>query len=258
MYKLRTDLLKNRVILVTGAGDGIGKEAAVSFAKHGGQIILLGRTKEKLETVYDQICRIGAPEPAIVNLDLKTLDEATSEHLEKTIEKNYGKLDVLLHNAAVLGARVPLENYDYREWESVIQTNINSVFVLTKALLPLLKKSKDGRIIFTNSSVGKTPRAYWGAYSVSKFALTGFAKILTEELENTTKVVVTSINPGPTRTPMRQSAYPGEDPKKVKNVGALMPLYLYLAGPDSKYEHGNEFSGNRETWDWANRIKKRH
>ena len=105
MYKLRTDLLENRVILVTGAGDGIGKEAAVSFAKHGGQIILLGRTKEKLETVYDQICQIGAPEPAIVNLDLKSLDEATSEHLNKTIEKNYGKLDVLLHNAAVLGAR---------------------------------------------------------------------------------------------------------------------------------------------------------
>ncbi len=255
---MKKDLLENRVILVTGAGDGIGKEAAVSFAKHGGQIILFGRTKEKLEDVYDRICQMGAPEPAIVNLDLQTLDAEASEHLKKTIEDNFGKLDVLLHNAAILGPRVPLESYDYREWESVIQTNITSVFFLTKALLPLLKKSKDGRIIFTNSGVGKTPRAYWGAYSVSKFALTGFAKILSEELENTTKVVVTSVNPGPTRTSMRQSAYPGEDPRKVKNVEALMPLYLYLAGPDSKNEHGKDFSGNQQSWDWANHIKKHH
>ena len=160
MFNLSEDILENRVILVTGAGDGIGKEAAVSFAEHGGQVILLGRTIKKLEKVYDQICQIGAPEPAIVHMDLETLDEATSERLKETIEDNYGRLDVLLHNAAMLGTRVPIENYDYREWTSVIQTNITSVFVLTKALLPLLKKSVDGRIIFTNSSVGKTPRAY--------------------------------------------------------------------------------------------------
>ena len=255
MVNQREDLLANRVLLVTGAGDGIGKEAAISFAKHGGQIILLGRTKEKLEKVYDQICETGAREPAIVDKDLTTLDEATSELLRKTIESNYGKIDVLLHNAAVLGARAPLENYDSREWESVIQTNINSVFFLTKALLPLLKKSADGRIIFTNSTVGKTPRAYWGAYSVSKCALIGFAKILSEELENTTKIVVTSVNPGPTRTSMRQSAYPGENPRKIKSADSLMPLYLYLAGPDSKHEHGNEFSGDPQTWVWINRIK---
>ena len=255
MFNLREDLLANRVILVTGAGDGIGKEAAVSFAEHGGRVILLGRTKAKLEKVYDQICHTGAPEPAIVNLDLKDLDEATSERLKETIEENYGKLDVLLHNAAMLGTRVPIENYDSKEWTSVIQTNVTSVFVLTKALLPLLKKSADGRIIFTNSSVGKTPRAYWGAYSVSKFALTGFAKILSEELENTAKVVVTSVNPEATRTSMRRLAYPGEDPRKIKNVKSLMPLYLYLAGPDSKHEHGKEFSGNQQTWDWANPIK---
>ena len=255
MFNLRKDILADRVILVTGAGDGIGKEAAVSFAEHGGQVILLGRTIKKLEKVYDQICQIGAQEPAIVQLDLETLDEATSEQLKETIQDNCGKLDVLLHNAAILGTRVPLENYDSKEWASVIQTNLTSVFVLTKALLPLLKKSVDGRIIFTNSSVGKTPRAYWGAYSVSKFALTGFAKILSEELENTAKVIVTSVNPGATRTSMRRSAYPGEDPRKIKNVKTLMPLYLYLAGPDSKHEHGKEFSGNQQTWDWANRIK---
>ncbi|MEC8299359.1 MAG: YciK family oxidoreductase [Pseudomonadota bacterium] len=256
MSNLREDLLANRVLLVTGAGDGIGKEAAISFAKHGGKIILLGRTKEKLEKVYDQICETGAREHAIVNVDLTTLNEATSERLKETIKENYGQLDVLLHNAAVLGARVPLESYDSREWATVIQTNMTAVFLLTKTLLPLLKQSLDGRIIFTNSGVGKTPRAYWGAYSVSKFALSGFVKILSEELENTAKVVVTSVNPGPTRTSMRQSAYPGEDPRKIKNANSLMPLYLYLAGPDSKHEHGNEFSGDPQTWDWLNRFKE--
>ena len=255
MFNLKEDLLENRVLLVTGAGDGIGKEAAISFAKHGGQIILLGRTKEKLEKVYDQICETGAREPAIVNMDLTTLDEASGERLQETIRVNYGRLDVLLHNAAVLGARVPLESYDSGEWTSVIQTNLTSVFFLTKALLPLLKKSPDGRLIFTNSSVGKTPRAYWGAYSVSKYALMGFAKILSEELENTAKVVVTSVNPGATRTSMRQSAYPGEDPRKIKRADSLMPLYLYLAGPDSKHEHGNDFSGDPQTWVWPNRTK---
>lgn len=232
-YTAPPELLKNKVILVTGAGDGIGRAAALSYAQHGASVILLGRTLEKLEAVYDEIEALGAPQAAIIPLDLATAGEAEYIQLTNVIDSEFGVLDGLLHNASLLGMRTPLENYDPVTWEKVMQVNTHAPFLLTQALLPLLNLSPSASIIFTSSSVGVKGRAYWGAYSVSKFATQGMMEILADELENTSKVRSNCINPGATRTAMRAEAYPGEQPTNNPIAEDIMPAYLYLMGDDS-------------------------
>lgn len=237
-----SDLLKDRIILVTGAGDGIGRTAALTFAKHGATVILLGRTVEKLEQIYDDIVAAGCPEPGIVPMDLEKAGQAEISELAQVLIENYGRLDGLLHNASILGERVPFDHYSIEQWQRVMQVNSTAVFVLTRLLMPLLRASEDARVVFTSSSVGETPRAYWGAYSVSKYAMEGFAKLMADELENTSNIRVNILNPGGTRTAMRAKAYPAEDPNTLKTPEDLMPLYLYLMGPDSREEHGKTFT----------------
>ncbi|MEX0943333.1 MAG: YciK family oxidoreductase [Pseudomonadales bacterium] len=241
-YSAPPDLLKDRIILVTGAGDGIGRTAATTFARHGATVILLGRTTGKLEAVYDEIVEAGGPEPGIVPMDLMNASADDMQHLAEVIESNYQRLDGLLHNAAILGKRIPIEHYDPNEWMQVMQVNFNAVFLLTRLLLPLLRKSEDASLVFTSSGVGATPRAYWGPYSVSKYAMEGLAKLLAQELENTSNIRVNILNPGGTRTKMRAAAFPNEDPMSLKTADELMPLYLYLFGADSKAENGRTFT----------------
>jgi len=234
--------LSNRIVLITGAGDGIGKAMALASAASGATVVLLGRTTSKLEAVYDEIVDAGHPEPGIVPMDLLRAGVEDVTALAEVIETNYGRLDCLLHNASILGERVPFENYSLSEWEQVMQVNLSAVVLLTRLLLPLLQKSDDARLLFTSSSVGETPRAYWGAYAVSKYGMEGFAKLLAEELENTSKIRVNIINPGATRTTMRAAAYPTEDPRDLKTPADLVPLYLYLMGPGGRAEHGRTFT----------------
>ena len=234
--------LSNRIVLITGAGDGIGKAMALASAASGATVVLLGRTTSKLEAVYDEIVDAGHPEPGIVPMDLLRAGVEDVTALAEVIETNYGRLDCLLHNASILGERVPFENYSLSEWEQVMQVNLSAVVLLTQLLLPLLQKSDDARLLFTSSSVGETPRAYWGAYAVSKYGMEGFAKLLAEELENTSKIRVNIINPGATRTTMRAAAYPTEDPRELKTPADLVPLYLYLMGPEGRAEHGRTFT----------------
>lgn len=234
--------LSNRIVLITGAGDGIGKAMALAAAASGATVVLLGRTTSKLEAVYDEIVDAGHPEPGIVPMDLLRAGVEDVTALAEVIETNYGRLDCLLHNASILGERVPFENYSLSEWEQVMQVNLSAVVLLTQLLLPLLQKSDDARLLFTSSSVGETPRAYWGAYAVSKYGMEGFAKLLAEELENTSKIRVNIINPGATRTTMRAAAYPTEDPRDLKTPADLVPLYLYLMGPEGRAEHGRTFT----------------
>ena len=243
-YQPGKDLLAHRVILITGAGDGIGKVTTITCAQYGATVILLGRTTEKLESVYDEIVAAGHPEPGIAPMDLARVSPDEIENLSDIINTNYGRLDGLLHNAALLGDRVPFEHYSIEQWQLVMQVNFNAVFLLSRILLPLLQKSDAGRMLFTSSGVGTTPRAYWGAYSVSKYALEGLAKLLADELEQTSKIRVNIVNPGGTRTAMRAAAYPAEDPQTQKPPEDLMPLYLYLLGPDSQKEHGKLFTSD--------------
>jgi len=237
-YKAQPDTLKDRIILVTGAGDGIGETAAITFAKHGATVILLGRTIPKLERTYDAIIAAGYPQPAIIPLDLEGATYDNYLEVADTIEKEFGHLDGLLHNAGTLGALTPIQQYDLKMWAQVMQINLTAPFLLTRACIPVLKKSNDARIVFTSSSVAHKGRAYWGAYGVSKAGQDNLMAILADELESNTPIRVNSIDPGRVRTRMRALAYPGEDPNTVATPEEIMPTYLYLMGPDSKDVNG--------------------
>nr|WP_300309383.1 YciK family oxidoreductase [Halomonas sp.] len=240
-YQAPDDLLKGRVILVTGAGDGIGRTAAIHYARHGATVILLGRTISKLEKVYDEIEAAGGPQPAIFPLNFEGATLKDYHDMAEALNKEFGHLDGILHNASLLGTITPFEQYAPELWDQVMQVNINGPVWMTQALLPLLARSEDASLIFTSSSVGRKGRAYWGAYSVSKFATEGFMEVLAEEVEHLGSIRVNTLNPGATRTGMRASAYPAEDPMTLRTPEDIMPTYLWLMGPDSKGHNGKKF-----------------
>ncbi|WKE67081.1 YciK family oxidoreductase [Gallaecimonas kandeliae] len=236
-YQPSPHLLDGRVILVTGASKGIGREAALQYAKHGATLILLGRNVPALESLYDEIEAAGCPQPAIIPLDMLGATDQHYRDMAATIENQFGHLDGALMNAGDLGVLGPFEQIEDKCWDRVMKINVDATFHMTRALLPLLKASEDGRLIFTSSGVGKKGRAYWGAYAVSKFATEGMMQVLADE-NSKGPLRVNCINPGGTRTAMRAQAFPGEDPMTLKTPADLMPLYLYLMGPDSKNVNG--------------------
>ena len=236
-YQARKDLLNNKTILVTGAGDGIGRAAALAYAQHGATVILLEKTVKKLEKVYDEIVALGAPKPAIVPLDLKGATEQNYVDMAETIAEQFGQLDGLLHNASQLGALGPFEHIDLASLEEIMKVNVTAQAILTKALLPVMRKAANASIIFTSSGVGRKGRAYWGPYAFSKFATEGMMQVLADECDNT-QVRVNSINPGATQTEMRAKAYPAEDPQSLKSPAEIMPTYLFLMGDDSINTNG--------------------
>ncbi|WP_339512650.1 YciK family oxidoreductase [Pseudomonas sp. RL_15y_Pfl2_60] len=240
-YTARPDLLKDRVILVTGAGRGIGAAAAKTFAAHGATVLLLGKTESNLSKVYDEIEAAGHPQAAVIPFNLETALPHQYDELAAMIETEFGKIDGLLHNASIIGPRTPVEQLSGENFMRVMQVNVNAMFMLTSTLLPLLKLSSDASVVFTSSSVGRKGRAYWGAYGVSKFATEGFMQTLADELENVAPVRANSINPGATRTDMRAQAYPGENPDNNPAPADIMPVYLYLMGPDSTGVSGQAF-----------------
>lgn len=237
-YSPSPDLLAGRVILVTGAGDGIGRAVSLAFAAHGASVILLGRTVRKLEEVYDRILDAGGPDPAIYPMDLEGAGPDDHAQLIERVDNEFGRLDGLLHNAARLGTLTPIEHYEPTEWLRVIQVNLNAPFLLTRACLPVLKRSPDASVVFTSSGVGRRGRAYWGAYSASKFGVEGLMQVLADELEKNARVRVNSINPGRVRTAMRAAAYPAENPAQLPAPQEIVGAYLYLMGPDSHDVHG--------------------
>jgi NAD(P)-dependent dehydrogenase (short-subunit alcohol dehydrogenase family) len=236
-YQAAPDLLKDKVILITGAGDGIGRQAALSYGAHGATVILLGKTVKKLEAVYDELLAQGSPEPAIVPLDLQGASRQHYLDMAETLRQQFGRLDGVLFNAGLLGVLGPFEMIGEDEWDKVMQVNVKSQFLMTQALLPLLKASAPASLVYTSSGVGKQGRAYWGSYAVSKFATEGMMQILAQELAGT-GVRANCINPGATRTGMRARAYPGEDPATLRTPAEIMGPYLYLMGDDSRALNG--------------------
>ena len=237
-YSARPDLLAGRVIMVTGAGRGIGAAAAKTFAAHGATVLLLGKGEANLNRVYDEIEAAGHPQAAVIPFNLETALPHQYDELASMIEDAFGRVDGLLHNASILGPRTPLEQLSGDNFMRVMQVNVNAMFMLTSTLLPLLKLSEDASVVFTSSSVGRKGRAYWGAYAVSKFATEGLMQVLADEVDGICPVRANSVNPGATRTDMRAHAYPGEDPQNNPLPEAIMPVYLYLMGPDSKGVNG--------------------
>lgn len=240
-YRPAADLLAGRIVLITGAGGGIGEAAAYAFARFGATVILCGRTLSKLEKVCDEINRQGAPEPMLLPLDLEQADATDFNQIAEAVQTRFGMLHGLLHNASILGPRVPLALYPSAQFNNVLRVNLISNFELTQALLPALEAAPDASLIFTSSGVGRQARAYWGAYCVSKFGTEALMGIWADELENLCQIRCNSLNPGSTRTPMRAQAYPAEDPNTLPPPSALMPVYLYLMGPDSQGITGNQF-----------------
>jgi len=225
--------LEGKTILVTGAGDGIGRVAALTYARYGATVLLLGRTSSKLEYVYDEIESLGGKQPAMLPMNLEGATYAEMQQLEGLINKEVGQLDGILHNAGMLGQLTPLEMYDVETFAQVMKVNFTSTFMLTQALLPLLKDADQGSIVFTSSSVGTNPRAFWGAYALSKQAVEGMSDIFTQETQNTTNLRFNCINPGGTRTNMRAHAYPGESPMSLKTPEDIMAGYVCLMSDDS-------------------------
>ncbi len=233
-YDYPRDLLRDRIILVTGASDGIGRALAIHAAEHGAQVVLHGRTTAKLEKVYDEIEAIdGTPRPSIAVMDLAVADSNAYVTLASSLETEFGRLDGLVHNASVLGEMYAIEQYDAALWQQVMHVNLTAAFALTQVCLPLLQASDDPSIIFTSSGVGRKGRAFWGAYAVSKFATEGLSQVLADEHRHG-KLRVNCINPGGTRTKMRQAAFPAEDRDALKRPEDILPTYMYLLGPDSK------------------------
>lgn len=232
-YNPPKDLLTGRTILVTGAGDGIGSVAAKTFAVHGATVILLGKTTSKLEAVYDSIEELGGAQPAIYPMNLEGASPHDYSELALKLDQEFGSLEGLLHNAAILPLLSRIDDYDAQLWLRVIHTNLNAPFLLTQTCLPLLRKAKDASVLFTSDHVGRKGKAYCGAYGVAKFGLEGLMQILAEETRDSSSIRVNSIAPGATRTKLRADVFPGEDPAVVKPPEAIMPLYLWLMGPDS-------------------------
>jgi NAD(P)-dependent dehydrogenase (short-subunit alcohol dehydrogenase family) len=233
--------LQGRVIAVTGASSGLGRAVAIDCARHGGKVILIGRSERKLQTVQNEIEveRPGCSTVAV--LDLERALASDYDRLADAVLERYGRLDGLLHNAAVLGVLSPIEHYDVPTWCRVLHVNLTAAFALTQVLLPALKRAPDGSVLFTSSGVGRRGKAYWGAYAVSKFGIEGLAQVLAAELSDITSVRVNAINPGRARTEMRRQAYPAEDAETLPLPQSLTGPYLALLGPASRGVSGQSF-----------------
>ena len=221
-------LLEGRVILVTGANSGLGRALALDCARAGATVILSGRSAARLEPVYDEIERMGAPRPAMAVLDLEKATAVDYDGLAGTVGAEFGRLDGLVHSAALLGDRTPLEQYDIPTWCKVLHVDLTAPLILTQVMLPHLRKSADASIIFVSSGVVRTQRPFWGAYAVAKTALESVCSMLSQELEVAPNLRVNSVNPGRMRTRMRAAAYPAEDPDTLPPPNAVTRSFLYL------------------------------
>jgi NAD(P)-dependent dehydrogenase (short-subunit alcohol dehydrogenase family) len=236
------DELKGRVIAITGASSGIGRAVALACARHGANVILIGRNARKLEAVHTEIETAGGPEPIIALLDLEKALAADYDKLAAAVLERFGRLDGLVHNAGLLGTLSPIEHYDVPTWCRVMHVNVTAAFALTQVLLPALKRSQDASVLFTASSVGRRGRAYWGAYAASKFALEGLSQVLSAELEGISAVRVNTLNPGRVRTMMRRHAYPAEDLNTLPLPETVTGPYVALLGPASRGVTGEAFN----------------
>lgn len=222
-----------RVILVTGAGSGLGRALSIALGERGATVVLLGRTLGKLEATYDAIEAVGGPRPALYPMDLsggrKPVAWADYQALVDTIVGQLGHLDGIAHLAAALGKLAPLEHYDPAQWHRVFQVNVHAPFLISKACIPVLRAAADPAIVFANDAKA---RPFWGAYGVSKAALVTMSTLLARELQGVSRPIrVHTVEPSPAATPLRQQAYPGEDPRTLAEPSQVIhPFIEALAG----------------------------
>jgi len=225
---------KDRIVVVTGASRGIGREAALAFAREGAHVVAVARTVGGLEDLDDEIRKVGA-NATLVQLDLR--DAEKTDALGPSLYQRFGRIDVLVANSGILGPLSPLSHVKTEDWLDVLNTNLTANWRLVRTLEPLLKLSSAGRVIMVSSGAARHCRAYWGPYSVSKAGLEALARTWAAELAST-PVRVNIVNPGPVRTAMRAKAFPGEDPSTLADPKDLAPLFLELAS--STFERTGE------------------
>ncbi len=240
-YHPTPKLLASRVILVTGTADGLGAAVATACAAHGATVILSDKEEVSLEPLYDRISSSGAPEPAILPLDLEAAEETEYSAVIATLDAEFGRLDGLVHCAAFAPFLSRIDDYDAAEWERVLRINLSAPFLLTQASLPLLRQATDASIVFTSDRVGRRALAYWGAFAAAKFGIEALMQTLAEETRNLGQLRVNSLDPGIIRTGLRARLYPGENPNDIPAPESVVNSYLYLLGPDSRGVTGQAY-----------------
>ena len=233
-YQPAPNLLAHRIILVTGTADSLGAAVASACAAQGATVILSDKEAASLEPLYDRIAATGAPEPAILPLDLEAGDEPQYAAIAATIGREFGRLDGLAHCAAFAPFLSRIDDYDASEWERVLRINLTAPFLLTQACLPLLRQAPDAAIVFTADRVGRQGLAYWGAFAAAKFGIEGLMQTLAEETRDQGQLRVNSLDPGIVRTGLRARLYPGENPADLAAPESITSRYLYLLGPESR------------------------
>jgi NAD(P)-dependent dehydrogenase (short-subunit alcohol dehydrogenase family) len=230
--------LAGKTILVTGAAEGIGRAASLALASAGAEVLLLSRNEARLESLYDEIVAMDGPLPALLPMDLAKATHDDFVTLAGSLGEALPKLDGLLHNASLLGDRKPIAQTRATAWHEVMQVNVNAGFMLAQVLLPMLNEAPTASVVFTSSGVGRTGRAYWGSYAVSKFATEGLMQVLADELEATSSIRVNSLNPGAVNTAMRRSAYPAEPPTTNPDPTDIIREWVYLMSDASAHLNG--------------------
>ena len=231
-YAPAPDLLAGRTILVTGAGQGLGRAVAIACARHGAAVVLLGRKQEKLEAVYDEITSLSPALPAIVPLDLATAETPEFEQVAALVRRDLKGLDGIAHCASHFVPLGPLANQTLEQWTTLLRVNLAAPFALTRACLPLLAAAADSSVVLTGETHGAHPKAYWGGFAVSKSGLTTLAAVWADELEHLGKPRINVLIPGPIASPQRAQSHPGEDRARLRAPEEAAGAFLYLLGPD--------------------------
>lgn len=239
-YAPAAGALAGRVVLVTGAGGGLGRAVALACAAHGATVVLAGRTVAKLEATYDALRAAGGPDGAIYPINFTGASWSDYEQFAATLEREFGRLDGLVHCAAHFKGYAPLADTDPRDWMEALQVNVTAAFALTRHCLPLLEKAGAASVVLLSDACGRRGRAYSGAYGVSKFALEGLMQIWAQELESGGRVRINTLDPGPLDTALRRRGY--ADSSGARDPGGAARAVLWLLGPDSGAVSGRAFS----------------
>jgi NAD(P)-dependent dehydrogenase (short-subunit alcohol dehydrogenase family) len=237
-YEAPHDLLSGRVVLVTGAGQGLGHAVALACARHGATVALLGRRQAKLEKTYDAIMKAGGAEPAMIPLDLDAAGSAEFEQVAHLVRRSLGSLGGIAHCAGHFVPLGPLANQTLEQWLTLLRVNLAAPFALTKACLPLLAASPESSVIFTSETHAAHPRAYWGGFAVSKAGLSTLAAIWADELEHAGHPRMNVVIPGPIASPQRMQSHPGEEHGKLRTPESAARAFLYLLGRESAVFNG--------------------